>query len=328
MPTAFVTGAAGFVGLNLVEALLQRGWRVLAMHRPPTDLKYLARLPAERVVADLTKPDSLMEAMPGEVDVVFHVAANLNLWSRRNDEQFWDNVIGTRNLVAAALARRAGRLVHTSSISAYGMQRGRIDEGAPRLGGLSRINYQYTKFHAEEAVRVGLDEGLDAVILNPANIVGPYDRKGLARMIKLVHARRPPSVPPGADSFCHVREVAAAHIAAAEAGGVGETYLLGGADAPYLEVRREIAEMVDRPLPARATPAPVLKLAARLAGWFSLLTRREPRITPEKAALVCRELQCDSAKAERALGYRPVPLREMLEDSYRWLETEGELEDI
>jgi nucleoside-diphosphate-sugar epimerase len=122
--------------------------------------------------------------------------------------------------------------------------------------------------------------------------------------------------------------VAAAHIVAAESGGMGENYLLGGADKSFLEVLRAIAEMLDRPPPARATPAPVLKTVARLAGWFSRLTRREPRITPEMAALVCRELYCAAAKAERELGYRPVPLHEMLEDSYRWLQAEGELENL
>jgi nucleoside-diphosphate-sugar epimerase len=326
LPTAFVTGAAGFVGLNLVEQLLAAGWRVVAMHRPPTDLKYLSRLPVERAVGDLTKPGSLLAAMPEAVDVVFHVAANLNMWSRRNLEQWRDNVAGTRNLVETALQRRAGRLVHTSSISAYGQQRGRIDEDALQLGEGSWINYQFTKFGAEEAVRDGLAMGLDAVILNPANIVGPYDRNGWARLIRLVHAGRLPGVPPGANSFCHVREVAAAHVAAAERGGTGENYLLGGTDASFLEAVRVIAEVTGREPPARVTPAFVLHTVGHLSAWLSYLTGAEPRITPEMAGIVCRHLFCDSSKAERDLDYRPVPLRPMIEESFRWLTAEGELE--
>ena len=102
--TAFVTGATGFVGLNLVEALAQEGWRVLALHRPESELKYLARLPAERVTGDVTDRASLERALPPGVDAVFHVAGDTNLWSPRNARQDRVNIDGTRNVVEAALA--------------------------------------------------------------------------------------------------------------------------------------------------------------------------------------------------------------------------------
>src|SRR5512139_2269299 len=103
--TGFVTGATGFVGLNLVEQLLARGWRVIALHRAGSDLKYLARMRAERAVGDVTDADSLMRALPEGVDAVFHVAGDVSLWSRRNAAQDRINIEGTRNMVGAALAR-------------------------------------------------------------------------------------------------------------------------------------------------------------------------------------------------------------------------------
>jgi nucleoside-diphosphate-sugar epimerase len=324
MATAFVTGGTGFVGLNLVEQLCRGGWRVVALHRPTSDLGYLGRFAeVDRVEGDVTDPASVEAAMPEGVDVVFHVAANLNMWSRRNAEQTRDNVEGTRNVARAALRRKAGRLVHTSSISAYGQHRGVIDERAEQRGAASWLNYQRSKFGAEEEVRAAIADGLDAVILNPTNVVGPYDRGGWARLILLLDAGKLPGAPPGSNSFCHVREVAAAHLAAADKGRRGENYLLGGADESYLEVVRIIGELTGREVPAKPMSAALLKTVARLSHWGSYLSGTPPRITPEMAGLMTRYLFCDCAKARAELDFKVVSLREMLEDSYRWLEAEG-----
>src|SRR5262249_23475695 len=154
-------------------------------------------------------------AIPERVDAVFHTAGSSNLWSRGNAAQRATNVGGTRNVVAAALARKARKLVFTSSWVSYGNQSGRFDETAKKLGRFSWVNHFRTKFLAEEGIRDGIARGLDATILNPSLIMGPGDTHGWARMIKLIHAGSLPGVPPGAVSFAHVREVAKAHIAAA-----------------------------------------------------------------------------------------------------------------
>ena len=186
--TAFVTGANGFVGLNLVGELLAQGWRVLALHRAGSDTRYLQRMAAERVAGDVTDAGSVLRAMPRGVDAVFHVAGDTNLWSRNNAAQDRVNIDGTRHLVEAALERGARRFLHTSSISAWGLQRGRLDERVPQRGKDSWVNYNRSKHLAEEAVRAGIARGLDAVILNPGAILGPYDTRNYARLVLLVAA--------------------------------------------------------------------------------------------------------------------------------------------
>lgn len=321
--TAFVTGATGFVGLNLVEALAGAGWEVVALHRPGSELKHLARLDAERVAGDVTDRASLERALPAGIDAVFHAAGDTGLWSRRNAHQDRVNIEGARNMVEAALARRARRFVHTSSISAYGMVPGRIDERSAQRGGSSRVNYQRSKFLGEQEVRAALARGLDAVILNPAAIIGPYDTRNWARMIRLACAGKLPGAPPGGSSFCHVREVARAHIAAAERGRRGEGYLLGGADASFLELLRTIGEVTGSKVPSKPLPAWLLRGIAQPAQWLSYITGRPPTFSPEAIALATRTITCDCAKAERELGYQPVPLKAMVEDSVAWLEREG-----
>lgn len=323
--TAFVTGATGFLGLNLVEVLLAQDWRVIAMHRLESDLTYLRRLPAERVAGDVTDAASVRRALPREVDAVFHVAGDTGLWAGNNAAQDRVNVAGTRNVVGAALEKRARRFVHTSSISAYGLQRGRIDERAPQLGRVSPVNYQRSKYLAEEAVRAGIGRGLQAVILNPAAILGRYDTRNYARLVTLIARGRLPGVPPGSLSFCHAREVARAHVAAAERGRTGENYLLGGTDASLLELVRAIGEALSKPVPRRATPAWALRALAALGALGARVTGRPPTLTPEAARMVTREVFCDCSKAARELGFREVPLREMVSECVGWLAAEGRL---
>ncbi len=324
--TAFVSGSTGFVGLALVEELTRQNWNVWALHRPGSNVRLLKRFPAHLVEGDITDRPSLLRAMPENIGVVFHVAGSTSLWPRRNRQQDQVNIAGTRNMVTAALQQQAVRFVHTSSISVYGLQRGRVNEDSPKLGEHSWINYQRSKYLAEQEVQAGLSRGLDAVVLNPASIIGRYDTRGYARLIKLVHQGRLPGVPPGKASFCHVQAVAKAHIAAAEHGGSGENYLLGGADASYMELVELIAEVADRTVSTKTTPAWLLKLLGKIGNAVSHVTRREPVITAEAAAMVCREIQCDSSKAERELGYQPASLEAMVEDSYRWLKKRGLLD--
>jgi nucleoside-diphosphate-sugar epimerase len=322
--TAFVTGATGFLGLNLVEQLTAAGWDVLALHRRTSDLTPLRRFPVRLAEGSVEDPDSLERAVPGKIDVIYHVAADVSFWSRHRDRQTRTNVDGTRNVVAVAL-RRGAKLVHTSSTSVYGFQPGPLDESAPHSGRGSWFNYMHTKALAEEEVRAGIARGLDAVFLNPANIIGAYDRHNWARLMILAAANKLPTIPPGRGSWCHAAEVARAHIAAARGGRTGENYILAGADASFAEVFRTIGEIVGRKVPSRVARAGFLRRASRVLGWVSLVTRKEPILTRETAAFLCADLTCRSDKATRELGYRPATLREMLEDCHRWLIAEGAL---
>lgn len=326
--TAFVTGATGFVGLNLVEELARQGWRVIALHRPGADLRYLQRMAAERVIGDITDADSLVRALPEGADAVFHAAGDTGLWSRHNARQDRVNIEGTRNMVSAALARGVRRFVHTSTISTYGVQRGWVDESTEQRGARSSVNYNRSKYHAEIEVRAGIARGLDAVILNPGPILGAYDTHNYARLVTLVAAGKLPGVPPGTLPFCHVREVARAHIAAFERGRTGENYILGGTQARLLDVVREIGAALGKPVPRRVMPAWVLGALGALGALRGALSGTAPTTTPETALQVTRQLSCDSAKAIRELGYRAVPLREMVVDCVDWMAAEGLLPGI
>jgi nucleoside-diphosphate-sugar epimerase len=323
MKTAFVTGGAGFLSHHLIAQLVEAGWKVWALDLAASGAEHLERLGVELIEGDITDPESCERAIPEGLDALFHVAASTSHWKLGDAQQTRVNVEGTRNVVTGALKRKTRRLIHTSSIAAYGFQPQRITEKCRSTALESSINYFRTKRLAELEVHAGIRAGLEAVILNPCNIVGAFDRSGWSRFFTLIEQGRLPGIPPGRSTFCHAPEVARAHLSAVEHGRSGEHYILGGADATFLEFAQGIGALLGRETPSRPTPAWLSKGAGRLSLWASYLTRREPDLTPETATLLSGILVASSAKAERELGYQPAPLSTMLEACHRWMLEEG-----
>jgi nucleoside-diphosphate-sugar epimerase len=326
MKRAFVTGGAGFLARHLIGQLVEGGWKVVAFDLETSGAAAFEPLGVALIQGDITEPESCERVIPEGVDAVFHVAASTSHWKLGDKLQTSVNVDGTRHVASAARNRNAGRFIHTSSIAAYGFQPERITEEVEPTALESSINYFRTKRLAELQVHGAIREGLDAVIVNPSNIIGAYDPSGWSRFFPLIEQGRLPGIPPGRSTFCHAPEVARAHIAAFERGRCGEHYILGGADATFLEVVQQVAELLGRKAPSRPIPAWVAKMVGRLSLWGSYVTRREPDLTPEKATLLSGNLVCSCEKAERELGYRPVPLSTMLEDCHRWMLEAGLLE--
>jgi dihydroflavonol-4-reductase len=322
---AFVTGGTGFVGLNLVKELSIRGWDVSALHRASSDLKLLKRFRPKLAVGELTDAASLLAAIPPGTDTIFHVAGNTNMWRGGNAGQTRDNVEGTRNIVEAALAKRVRRLVVTSSISAYGMVSGEISEETPSLAANSRINYQKTKWQAEQLALAAAAKGLEVVIMQPGAIMGPYDIGTWSRLFLMVRDGKLPGVPASMLTFAHVREVVAAHIAAADKGQNRGSYLLGGENKSMLELVSEIAPLVGKPVPTKVMPTGMLRIVATLGDLTSRFTGKQPPITAEMVATISKSVSTRSAKAQRELGYRIVPLKDMVKDCYDWMVAEGRL---
>ncbi len=319
---AFVTGGTGFVGLNMVKELMIRGWDVTALHRSSSDIKLLKRFRPKLAVGALSDPNSLLAAIPEGTDTIFHVAGNTNMWRGGNVEQTRDNVDGTRNVVDAALAKRVRRLVVTSSISAYGPVDGEITEETPSLAANASGNYQKTKWQAQELARAAVSKGLEVVIMQPGAIIGPYDIRTWSRLFLMVRDGKLRGVPPSLLTFTHVREVVGAHIVAADKGQNGGSYLLGGENKTMMELVRQISALVGKPAPEKETSMAVLRVIAMVGDVASRFTGKEPTITPQMASLMSRQISTASVKAQRDLGYKILPLKDMVKDCYDWMVAE------
>ena len=322
MSTAFVTGATGFVGLNLVQELSAADWQVVALYRASSNTAELQLPGVQLARGDITDADSVLAAMPQSVDVVFHVAGDTSLWTPQNARQDAINVDGTRHVVQAALARRAGRLIHTSTLSAYGRPPGAVVvEDTPSVAPQSSVNYERSKWRAEQEVHQGIDKGLDALFMNPAVILGPGDTTSWAEVFFMLRDGRLAAMPPGSASFNHVAEVVKAHVVAAIRGASGEHYLLGGNRLRFAEMIRSMAAQMGIKPPRLTAPAGLVTVLGHLQDGLSRLTHKEPDMTPEKALLMSADLLCDSSKACRDLDYQFRTLEDCVRDSYQWLRT-------
>lgn len=324
---AAVTGAEGFIGSSLVRELLARGWDVVALHYPGGNLMRLEGVPVTLRPCDILIREDLETAIPQNADALFHLAADLRITSRRSDSQYAVNIDGTKNVIEVALSRKVGRFLFTSSMAAFGIHETRIDETVASNAADFPVPYFMTKYLGEAEIDRAIERGLDAVIVNPTNVVGPRDVKNMpATFIRLVRNRKIPVIGGGQASFCHVEDVARAMVSCIERGRTGERYLLGGADASYRELGRVIQSIVGGQAPLLTAPGWLFRLGARVVAFYAAMRGAHSLLTPELALVLTSTMLVDSSKAIRELGYQPSSLEKMFRDEAGWLEENGLLD--
>ncbi|HYZ39396.1 MAG TPA: hopanoid-associated sugar epimerase [Stellaceae bacterium] len=325
---SLVTGATGFVGSAVVRALLRQGRTVRALARPSSDRRNVAGLSVEIVEGTLEDPQSLARAVSG-CRHLYHVAADYRLWVRNPAAMFHANVIGTRDLMIAALEARVERIVYTSSVATLGLPPdGAADETTPSSVDDMIGPYKRSKFEAEEIVRTLVRErGLPAVIVNPSTPVGPGDIKPTptGRMIlEAARGRMPAYVDTGLN-IVHVDDVAEGHLAAAEKGQIGERYILGGENMSLAEILAEVSQAAGGRPPRLRLPHTMLFPVAIGAELTARITGREPLVTLDGVRMSRKKMYFSSEKAARKLGYRPRPAREAIADAVSWFRANGYL---
>ncbi len=317
-----VTGATGLVGNNLVRLLAERGDRVRVLVRDPAD-KSLAGLPLDIVAGDVCDQAAVRHAAEG-IDRIIHSAGRVHLgWTGLALQQAV-NVEGTRNVAQAA--KDAGvRMVHVSSVDALGLgtRQQPADEDCPAEGSVL-CPYVVTKRQAEQVVTEMADHGLDAVIVNPVYMFGPWDWKpSSGRMILQVARGMVLLAPPGGNDFADVRDVAAGIISAAERGQRGHRYILGGEPLSYLEAWRMIAQITGVRGPWRKMLPPGLFVASRIGDLLTRIRGVESDVNSAAIAMARLEHHYTYARAAAELDYRPRPAREAIEAAWKWFLENG-----
>jgi dihydroflavonol-4-reductase len=324
-----VTGATGFVGSAVTRALLRRGQRVRILARPGSDRRNLAKLCVEIAEGSLEAPEALARAVTG-CRYVYHVAADYRLWVPDPEPMFRTNVVGTRDLMIAALDAGVERVIYTSSVATLGLvPKGAADEETPSRAEDMIGPYKRSKFEAEEVVRdLAQRRGLPVVIANPSTPVGPSDIKPTptGRMIlEAARGQMPAFVDTGLN-IVHVDDVAEGHLAAAEKGRIGERYVLGGENMSLAEILAEVSRAAGRRAPSLRVPHGMLYPVAVGAELAARLTGREPLITLDGVRMSRKKMYFSSEKASRELGYRPRPAREAIIDAVSWFRANGYLQ--
>jgi len=328
-----VTGASGLVGANMVRTLLAQDRKVSALVHE--DCQALVGLEVETILADVRDPETLGRAMTG-VEVVYHLAGSISLKMDSGAEMQTVNALGTRNVVSACLQREVRRLVYFSSIEALRQESldQPLDENRPLVdqnlsaAAMARIPpYDLSKAQGEREVLLGITQGLDAVIIRPTAMLGPYDFKpsylGQA-LIQLAYGKIPALVSGGFD-WVDVRDVVAGAIHAEQIASAGECFMLSGHWHTIREVAELVAEFTNQAAPLFSAPiwladafAPLMLKLAHFNGTQPIYTR-----VMLKALRGNRQVSCARAKSE--LAYTARPLIETMRDTLNWFSEHGYL---
>ena len=324
---AFVTGATGFVGSHVARALAAQGADLRLLVRSTSRTDNIADLPAEVTVGDLRKPESLKAAMNG-CDFVFHVAADYRLWVRNPEEMYQANVEGTRAIIQAARESGVRRVIYCSSVATMGFkQTGEIANEETPVSLADMVgHYKRSKFMAEQMALEAGRKGANVVVVNPTTPIGEFDIKPTPTgriVVDFLKKNFPAYVDTGLN-LADVKEVARGHVLAMEKARPGERYILGGENLTLKQILDKLAEITGLPSPTMKVPHGVAMGFAAFDQFFTgIVLGKEPRATLEAVKMGRKKMFASSAKAERELGYRVLPVEEALRRAVAWFQTHG-----
>ncbi len=318
----FLTGATGFVGSHVARAYAVAGAELRVLTRESSRLAAIEGLAAEVVVGDLRQPESLRSAMRG-CNALVHVAADYRLWVRDPNEMYAANVDGTRELLRLAREEGVAKVVYTSSVATMGFQVDGtiVDETTPVSLAEMIGPYKRSKFMAEQEAIKAARGGQHVMILNPTTPIGAGDAKPTPTgriVVDFLNRKFPAYVDTGLN-LVDVSEIARMHVVALERGVPGERYILGGENL-------SLKQILDRMSAITGLPSPTIKVPHAVALAFAFfdetimgrLLGREPRATVEEVRLARKQMFASSAKAERELGFRVLPVYNALRAAIEW----------
>ena len=323
----FLTGATGFVGSHVARAFAAQGARLRMLVRAASRLENLEGIPGETVVGDLRNPDSFRNAL-ADCDVLVHVAADYRLWVRDPQAMYAANVDGTRNLLALARELGVAKVVYTSSVATMGFREDGtiVDENTPVSLDDMIGHYKRSKFLAEQEAIVAARDGQCVFVLNPTTPIGANDIKPTPTgqiLVDFLNRRFPAYLDTGLN-LVDVSEVARMHVAALERARLGERYILGGENLSLKQILDKMSAITGIPSPTMKVPHAV---AMAFAFFDETVTGRvrgkEPRATVEAVRMGRKKMFASSAKAERELGFRVLPVYSALRSAIDWFRAHG-----
>lgn len=323
--TAFVTGGTGFVGANLIRLLLKHNYKVKALARSQSSPNNLKNLDIEIVTSDLNDPN-LWQQMQN-CDVLFHVAAQYSLWQADKNQLYENNVLGTRNILAAARKAEVPRTIYTSSVAAIGVRADDqpADETYQSPIGKLTGDYKKSKFLAEQEAHQAFQAGQDIVIVNPSTPIGGYDIKPTPTgdiILRILRRQMPAYLNTGLN-LIHVEDVAMGHILAYQKGISGDRYILGNQNLTLKNILDQLAQITGLSAPKFQVPYWLPYSVAWMDEKVLTLFGKSPSVPLDGVRMSKQIMYYNSAKAIEQLGLPQTEIAIALQDAVNWFLANG-----
>ncbi len=317
----FVTGGTGFIGGHVVRMLRERGDDVRALVRDPAKATELSGLGCELISGTLTDAPSIADGMAG-CDAVIHGAAiyEVGIPDSRRRAMYEANVLGTENVLRAALDAKIGKVVYVSTVGAFGNTHGQVvDESYEHPGQGFTSYYEQTKYEAHQvAKRLIAEEGLPCVIVQPGGVYGPDDHSAIGKQMHDFLDGRMPLIafPDLGMNMVHVEDVAAGVLLALDAGKPGESYVLGGEITTMRGLIETVAKVADKKPPKRAIPTGVMKAMTPIGPVVGKIMGQPPNLRELISSADGVTFWAKHDKAMGELDYSPRNLESGLRDTF------------
>jgi nucleoside-diphosphate-sugar epimerase len=323
----FLTGGTGFIGGHVARALRERGDDVRALARSPEKGRALKELGCEVITGDLSDKAALATALEG-AEAAIHCAAmyEVGIPEREHKAMYEANVVGTENVLRAALEARTPKVVYVSTVAAFGNTRGQVvDETYEHPGTGFTSYYEQTKHQAHQiAKQLIAEEGLPCVIVQPGGVYGPDDHSEIGNQMKQFLAGRMPllAFPDLGFNLVHVDDLATGVLLALDKGKTGEAYVLGGQITTMRELIGTLAKVAGKRPPSGTLPAGLIKAMAPLGPVVGKVMGTGPNLREIISSADGVTFWAKHDKAIAELGYSPRGLEQGLRDM---LAAEGKL---
>lgn len=324
-----ITGAAGFVGSTLIKTLVEQNKRVKAIVLPSDDISSIENYPIEIVQGDVQDKPFLIEKFKNAKNV-YHLAGIVSITPGQKNLLERVNVQGTKNVINACLKAKVERLIYTSSVHAF-VERPQgqlIDETASIDPKKIVGNYAQTKARATLHVRDAIkNKGLNAVIVYPSGIIGPYDHalSNMGQMFIDYCQGRIPVMIEGTYDFVDVRDVVSGTIAAAEKAKIGKEYILSGYQITFKQMFYILSNITGQKIPRIYFPTWLLKLFVPLVNFFAKRLQKMPTLTSYALYTISSNSLFSHERATRELNYFPRHIVRTMQDTIEWYKEIGKL---
>lgn len=322
----FVTGGTGLLGAHLLVELTQSEDSIRAIYRseqkkqavlslfnyyiPDTAEQAFQKI--EWIKADILDITDLRNAMKG-ANAIYHCAALVSFHKSDFNNLLKINREGTANVVNLALEIEGCKLCYVSSTAAIGGNDSEhITEESKWKNSPTTTGYSISKYSAEKEVWRGIEEGLNAVIVNPCVILGAGNWNESSLTIFRTLQKGVSFYPPGANAVVDARDVAEVMVKLLKSDISAQRYLCIGSNQSFQVLMAEIAKQLDVKMPKRAVKRYIVEIARRVLGFASLFTSKKPAITKETVDSLFGNKSYDSSKIEKALDFKFRELPEMV----------------